>query len=234
LAGLPKQGRPGKLRKIRPDGDEETGPNRTCITSRSVLPIGDLIRFVVGPDESLTPDLKNKLPGRGVWVTATKIAVAEAVRKKSFARSLKRPVTVAPDIADKIEQLLAADARQFLALANKAGLVISGFAKAEAAIAKGQVVALVCASDGSLDGKRKLLQAVTRRYGRHDELPVVSPFISSEMDLALGRENAIHAAMLAGPASEAFVKRCHRLEIYRRNTSITLGPDADNTPASTG
>jgi uncharacterized protein len=222
------------LRKIRPDGDEETGPNRTCITTRAVLSIEALVRFVVGPDDRLTPDLKNKLPGRGVWVTAKKLAVAEAVRKKSFARSLKRPVTVAPDITDTIEHLLAADTRQFLAMANKAGLVISGFAKAEAAITKGQVVALVCASDGSLDGKRKLLQAVTRRYGRHDALPVVSPFISSEMDLALGRENAIHAAMLAGPASEAFVKRCRRLEIYRGSASIALAPDAEQIPASTG
>ena len=217
-----------------PDSDEETGPNRTCIATRTVLPVDALIRFVAGPDGGLTPDLKNKLPGRGVWVTATKHAVAEAIRKRSFARSLKRPVVIGPDLTDRIEQLLTSDARQFLAIANKAGLVISGFSKVEAALAKGNVLALVCASDGSADGKRKLLQVVTRLHGRHDAIPVVSAFMSSEMDLALGRENAIHAAVLAGAASEAFVKRCLRLEIYRRDPSIPLGPDADHTPASIG
>ncbi len=216
------------------EGDEEKGPNRTCVATRLVLPVGALIRFALDADSRLTPDIRARLPGRGVWVTGTRAALAEAIRKKSFARSLKQPVLLLPDLLDQVDGLLVADARQSLAMANKAGVVITGFAKVEAAIGKGNVSALVSAHDGGEDGRRKILQAVKRNNHGEAAIPVFSSFASHELDLALGRENAIHAALLAGSACDAFVKRCLRLEKYRHGALTENGPDADKHSVSTG
>jgi uncharacterized protein len=214
--------------------DDEKGPERTCVATRAVRPIGELIRFAVGPEDVLTPDIKGKLPGRGVWVTGSRAVIEEAVRRKAFARGLKRPVTVPDGLSDLVETLLAADARQFLALANKAGLVISGFAKVEAALASGRVAAVVSAAEASDDGRRKLRQAA-RRSAEGGEPPyAVSALAGSEMNLALGRENAIHAALLAGPACDAFLARCARLERFRAGEPRGMRPDGDETSASTG
>jgi ribosomal protein L30E len=139
-----------------------------------------------------------------------------------------------PDgLADLIDGLLAADARQSLSLANKAGLVVMGFAKVEATVAAGRAVAIVSASDGGEDGKRKLRQAA-RRGGGRGAPPLISPFPGRELDLALGRENAIHAALLAGPASNAFLARRLRLDAFRLGGFSEVRPDAGEIPASTG
>jgi uncharacterized protein len=214
--------------------DDETGPERTCVATRSVRPIGELIRFAVSPDGVLTPDIKGKLPGRGVWTTCARSAVEEAIKRKAFARGLKQPVTVPEGLADLIEQLLAADARQSLSLAKKAGLVITGFAKVESAVGAGKAVAIVSASDGGEDGKRKLRQAARRAAGERMAAPLISPFSGRELDLALGRENAIHAALLAGAASDAFLARRLRLESFRLGGFNEVRPDAGEIPASTG
>jgi hypothetical protein len=160
--------------------------------------------------------------------------VEDAVRKKSLARSLKQAVEVPHDLADTIDVLLAADARQSLAMANKAGLVVTGFAKVEAAIGKGNAVALVWANDGGEDGRRKMTQAIRRNQTHRGPIPIFSPFAGHEMDLALGRENAIHAALMAGHATDAFVKRCLRLDRFRQNISPEIGPDVEDKSASTG
>jgi hypothetical protein len=214
--------------------DEEKGPNRTCVATRKVLPVEKLLRFVIDPDGRLVPDIRAKLPGRGVWVTCERAAVDDAVRKKSFVRSLKQPVQVPDGLADTVDALLAADARQSLAMANKAGLVVTGFAKVEGVIGKGRAVALVWASDGGEDGRRKMTQAIRRNQADYGSIPVFSPFPGHEMDLALGRENAIHAALMAGSATDAFVKRCQRLARFRQNISHETGPDAEDKSASTG
>src|SRR5262245_2569812 len=104
-------------------GPRRTGPERLCIATRSVQPVADLIRFVVGPEGHVVPDVKRKLPGRGVWVTATRTAVETAVARRAFGRSFKREVTVAPDLAEETEQLLVRAALDALAIAHKAGLV---------------------------------------------------------------------------------------------------------------
>ncbi len=216
------------------NGDEEKGPNRTCVATREVLPIEALIRFVPDPAGRITPDIRGRLPGRGAWVIGTRATLDEAIRRKAFARSLKRPVEVPPDLADQVENLLREDARQSLALANKAGLVVAGFGKVETAIGRGHVSALIVAADGGEDGRRKLLQAVKRSYGSAEAIPLIASFSSRELDLALGRENVIHAALLAGPAGDAFVKRRRRLETFRAGALHEMGPDAGDDPASTG
>lgn len=188
---------------------------RQCLVSREVRPIDDLVRFVLGPDDTVVPDLKRVLPGRGVWVTATREAVAEAERKRLFARGFKESVTVDPGLAGRVEALLEAAALSALSLARKAGALVTGFTKVEAAIGAGEVAVLVEASDAAEDGTRKVVAAVVRRFGTADALPVVRVFSSDQMGLALGLTNVIHAAVLAGPAGNGFLARASALVRYR-------------------
>jgi len=195
-------------------GPRHAVPERLCVVTRAVRPVAEMIRFVVDPDRAVVPDVKRKLPGRGVWVTATRTAVATAVARGAFGRSFKRDVRVAGDLAEQTELLLARSALDALAIAHKAGRLAAGFAKVDAALAGGSVVALVHAADASPDGVRKLAAAARRRFGPED-LPVVDVFTAAQLDLALGRANVIHAALLAGPESEGFLARCRSLERFR-------------------
>jgi hypothetical protein len=215
--------------------DEERGPNRTCAVTREVRPVAELIRFVAGPDGMIAPDIKAKLPGRGVWVSGERGLVETAVKRRAFARSLKKEVGCAPDLADQVERLLAIDMRQSFAMANKAGLVVFGFAKVEAAVAAGRAVAVLTARDGAPDGRRKMGQAVARLAASGGgDIPHLAVLDGEEMDLALGRENVIHAALLAGPASDAFLQRCLRWRRYRHGGLDETGPDAEKEAASSG
>jgi uncharacterized protein len=202
--------------------DGEQGPTRTCIATRVARPVAQLIRFAISPDGALTPDLKAQLPGRGVWVSVSVEAVRDAVKKGAFARSLKQPVKLPDDLPGLVERLLTDDARQSLAMANKAGLVVTGFSKVEAAISDPRILAVISASDGAEDGKRKLGQAINRVFGDRAAMPLISLLPSCELELALGRENVIHAALFTGPAGEAFTLKCQRLQRYRQPDAADL------------
>lgn len=200
------------------DIELDTGPRaheleRLCVATRTVKPVADMIRFVVGPDGEAVPDLKRKLPGRGVWVTATHDALADAIKRKALARGFKREVRLPADLVTRTERLLERAALDALAMAAKAGLVATGFTKAEAALAQGEVVALLHAVEASPDGVRKLDAALRRKLPV--TVNVIGCLTSAQLDLALGRPNVIHAALLAGPASETFLARCRRLERFR-------------------
>ena len=191
---------------------------RMCAVSREVRPIDELIRFVVAPSGEVIPDLKRKLPGRGLWVAASRRTVAEAVRRHQFSKGFKRDVRVAASLPADTEALLERSCIEALAMAAKAGQVISGFAKVEGLLEQGRAGALIHASDGAADGIRKLDAIVRQRGGNHgesQEMPIVSVLTSAELDLALGRSNVIHAALLAGPASKTFLSRCQILVQYR-------------------
>jgi predicted RNA-binding protein YlxR (DUF448 family) len=185
---------------------------RLCIATREVRPIDELIRFVVGPDGAVVPDLKRRLPGRGVWITARRHFVEDAVRRRAFGRALKAEVRVSAELADELEQLLDRSALNALSIAHKAGLVLLGFAKIEAAIATAPVVALVRARDAGQEGGRKLAAAFRRRDAQGK---IVEAFTSAQLDLALGRLNVVHAALLAGQASETFRGRWQFVECFR-------------------
>jgi hypothetical protein len=195
--------------------DAEPGPERTCIVTRTKGAPEDMIRFVVGPGAVVVPDIRRKLPGRGVWVTASADRVNEAVKRQAFARGFKAKVTASAALATEIEALLAQDCLQALSIANKAGQVVTGFGKVEETIAAGAVAGLVHASGCGADGVRKLGQSLRRRFGSESARPRIELFESGQLDLALGRANVIHAALIAGPASEAFLGRCRRLALYR-------------------
>jgi uncharacterized protein len=175
----------------------------------------DMIRFVLGPGEAVVPDIRRKLPGRGVWVTASAACVAEAVKKRAFARGFKKKVVAPENLATEVETLLTKDCLQALSIANKAGTVVAGFGKVEEAIAGGALAGLIHASDCGADGVRKLGQSLRRQFGEESVRRRVVLFRSDQLDLALGRANVIHAALLSGAASEAFLARCRKLATYR-------------------
>ena len=194
---------------------------RMCAVSRDVRPIGELIRFVVAPSGEVVADLKRKLPGRGLWVSASRKMVAEAVRRHQFSRGFKRDVRVAATFAADTEVLLERFVVDALAMAAKAGQVISGFTKVADALERpnsGEVRALIHATGGAADGIRKL-DAIVSQNGRNNgpsaEVRIVNVLTSEQLDLALGRSNVIHAALLAGPASDTFLSRSQMLVRYR-------------------
>ena len=194
---------------------------RMCAVSRDVRPIDELIRFVVTPSGEVVADLKRKLPGRGLWVSASRKMVAEAVRRHQFSKGFKRDVRAAATLTADTEALLERFVLDALAMAAKAGQVISGFTKVADALdrhGQGAVRALIHATDGAVDGIRKL-DAIAGQNGRDDGqsagIPIVNVLTSEQLDLALGRSNVIHAALLAGPASDTFLSRSHLLVRYR-------------------
>ena len=208
---------------------DETGPERTCIVTRRKGAPDSMIRFVAGPGAIVVADLRRRLPGRGVWVTASELLVAEAVKRHSFSRGLKMKVQASSELPRSVGDLLAADALQSLAMANKAGALTVGFAKVETALANG-VPALIHASDAAADGVRKL-EATRRRLALGSgEAMCIKLFSSEQLDLALGRTNVIHAALAAGPAGLAFLTRCRRLMQYRSAT--VLEKEAEVSAAS--
>ena len=222
------------------DAPTDAGPakgraarERTCIVTRVVRdPENHLIRFVVGPDGTVVPDLRANLPGRGAWVTASRTVLGEAIRKRLFQRAFRREVVTPVDLADRVDSLLQDRALAALSMANKAGAVISGFAKVETAIAKEPLAALVHAHDASADGSRKLDAALVRaeRAGAA-ATPVVLHFTSAQLDLALGRLNVVHAAVLAGSAGEHFRARCAAFDVYRSGlVPEAAGATAANEP----
>jgi hypothetical protein len=186
-----------------------------CIATRQARPVGELIRFVVGPEGAVVPDLKHRLPGRGVWIAARRHVVEDAVRRRVFGRGFKADVRASPDLPDELDRLLERSALNALSIAHKAGLVILGFAKVEAAVATAPLVALVRAREGGEESGRRLAAALRRRADRVAEGKIIEAFTSAQLDLALGRLNVVHAALLAGRASETFLARWRFLEYFR-------------------
>jgi predicted RNA-binding protein YlxR (DUF448 family) len=193
---------------------EHDGPQRMCIVTRERRAPEELIRFVVGPEGAVVPDIRAKLPGRGVWVTARSELVEDAVRRQAFSRGLKVSAKADRTLPGEVDALLERDCLQSLSLANKAGAVVAGFTKVETEINGGKVALLLHAKDAGADGTRKLVQALRRNFGEGCP-PQINLFASRQLDLALGRSNVIHAALKAEPASKAFLARCRRLAAYR-------------------
>lgn len=201
-------------------GDEEelVVNDRTCIVSRKTFDPQALIRFVAGPDGQIVPDLKRKLPGRGCWVKAERTLVEQAVKRKLFARALKRDVKADPQLGLLVERLLVADMAGMMNLARKAGQFVTGSMKVDNAVRSGEAMAVFHATDAAADGVRKIDQARKAwRLGTdaEEEIPSFRLFSIAEMEELIGQNAFIHAAALAGQAGEGVVKRATMLETYR-------------------
>lgn len=188
------------------------GRERRDIVSGEVMAEARLIRFVAAPDGAVTPDLAAKLPGRGMWVEATREALVQAVKRQAFSRSAKTKLTADPGLPDLVDSLLHRRCLEHLGLAKREGVLISGFEKTLAQIGAGKAAWWIEASDGSADGRRKLAAAV-RRSPKPPEL--CGAFTGAELGLALGVETVVHVALLAGRRAGRWTEEVRRLAGFR-------------------
>lgn len=201
-------------------------PERRCVATGRSGGRDGLLRFVLDPDGVVTPDPAERLPGRGVWVSAERAALEKAVKKNLFAKSLRAAATVPPALVETVERLLARRAIDSLALCRKAGQAVGGFEKAREALLMRAPAALVQAADGAEDGRKKL-----RRLAKG--VTEITCLSKSELGLAFGRSSVIHVVLLAGGAANRAIRECARLQGFRPAETVGGdGPAPALTPVS--
>ncbi|MEM7470690.1 MAG: RNA-binding protein [Pseudomonadota bacterium] len=191
---------------------ERNGPERRCIATGEVGEPAQMIRFVVGPEGQAVPDISGKLPGRGIWVSATKTALEQAIKKNAFSRSAKTQVSVADDLFEQTETLLSRRLVDLISLARKAGQVVTGFEKVKGLLETDRARLLIQASDGSERGKSKL-------HSPPGKDVFIGCLTAQELGLAFGRESVIHGAVTAGGLSKQIKAEAIRLKGVRGMTS---------------
>jgi len=194
---------------------------RECALTRETKSVADLVRFVVSPDDVLMPDVEARAEGRGVWITLGHKSVAEAVKKKAFAKSLKTNVTVPDDLAGLTQRHLETRFRNALSMSRKAGQIVTGSTNVKAAIEAGEIIALLTATDAAEDGRKKMLGSLKGYEKAAEEagitgvsVPHLELLDSTQLGLALGLENVIHAALTKGAAAQSALATGLRLARY--------------------
>jgi len=183
-------------------------PQRRCIVTGTAGGTGGLVRFVVGPDAHIVPDIAGKLPGRGLWLQCRRDIVRQAITKRSFQRAARAQVVVEDDLDRRVEDLLTRRLIDLIGMARRAGLAVQGFAKVRALVEARAAAALVAAADGAEDGRRKLRALAP-------ELPCIEALSTAELGRAFGRETAVHAALRQGALTAAFLSGAARLTAFR-------------------
>ena len=184
---------------------------RKCVVTGEVQPKAGLIRFVVGPDDMIVPDVLEKLPGRGIWVTSTRDAIETDTTKKLFARGAKQQVSVPDGLVAMIDGMLARRVVDMISMSRKTGRAVTGFEKVKSWLANDEVRVLLQASDGSERGKAKLWTPEGARY--------FGCLTAQELGLAFGRQSVIHAALAGGGLSDRVVEEAAKLRGLRENES---------------
>ena len=201
------------------DGDSPEGPSpdgtmyRRCIASGTSGPAARMVRFVVGPDAMIVPDVDNRLPGRGLWLSAGRDMVETAASKRLFAKAARSNVTVPVNLADLVADLLRRRCLNHLGLARRAGLVTAGGEKVRAQLLAGRVAVLLEAADGSLQERRKFTALAP-------QAPVVDAFTSSELGAALGRDNVIHVALAEGRLTRTILDDAARYGGFKTPSAV--------------
>ena len=190
--------------------DRSDGPERKCLATGEVQPKYGLIRFVIGPEDQVVPDIAGKLPGRGMYVAADRGALESAVKKKLFSRGAKRQVTVPDGLVDEVERQLARRVVDLIALSRKGGRAVAGYEKVKNMLALEEAQVLMQAVDGSGRGKSKLS---TPHFGTY-----IGWLTADELGLAFGRQTVIHGALASGGLTQRVVEEANRLRGVRENT----------------
>jgi uncharacterized protein len=193
-------------------------PQRRCIVTGEVRDRGALVRLVVAPDGAIVPDIAARLPGRGLWLTPRRDIVDRAVAKRVFARVARRPVAASPELADRIESLLARRCCDALGLARRAGQAVAGFERVGEAARRGRIGLLLFALDGAEGGRGKLTA-----LGR--DLPLARVLTAAELGGAFGRERIVHAAVAGGPLCRRLLVDLLRLVGLRAGAAVDRGMD---------
>ncbi len=189
--------------------DRSDGPERKCLATGEVQPKTGLVRFVLGPDAIVVPDILGKLPGRGVYVASDRQSLMTAVKKKLFARGFKAPVQVPDTLADDVEQMLSRRVVDLISLARKSGGAVAGYEKVKTWLDKEEAQVLIQASDGSGRGKSKLS---TPHFGRY-----IGWLTADELGMAFGRQTVINAALASGGLAKRVVEEAQRLKGVRKS-----------------
>lgn len=187
--------------------DRSDGPERKCIATGEIAPKRGFIRFVVAPDGQVAADTLEKLPGRGMWVSADRAALELAVKKNLFSRAAKQQVSVPEDLVDRVETQLVRRVTDLIALCRKGGKAVAGFEKVKDWLANENVGVLLQASDGSERGKSKLWTPEGARY--------FGILTAQELGLAFGRQSVIHGALAAGGLSPRVIEGATKLQGLR-------------------
>lgn len=188
------------------------GPQRTCVATGETGTPERMIRFVVGPEGDVVPDLARRLPGRGIWVKAERAAVERAVAKNLFAKAARASVKPAADLADRVERLLLERALADLGRARRAGRAVAGFVKVEQMVGQRRAGLLVVADEADGDGLAKLEKS---------GLPIARLGDAAALGGIFGREQAVYVAVARDDAGGAFIERIEagaaRWRGYRTN-----------------
>ena len=192
-------------------------PSRRCIATREILDKSVLIRFVLDPQNQVVPDLRQRLPGRGLWVKAEPAALAQAIKTNAFAKAAKQPARIPADLLDHVTALLRQDVVHLLGLARKSGDLTTGFEKVERELRNNRVSLLIAASDAAVDGRTKL----ARLAG--SDVEIWSPLSAAELAAALGRETAVHVALKPSGIAERLHLACRRLAAFEAADASVSG-----------
>jgi predicted RNA-binding protein YlxR (DUF448 family) len=192
------------------DGETTSPTLRRCIVTRQALEKPALIRFVLDPDGRVVPDLKEKLPGRGLWVTADREILAQAAAKNAFAKAAKQSAKVPADLVERVAELAKREVAELVGLARKSGQLRAGFEKVQIALQGGKARVLIAASDGAEDGRGKLARLAASVPSRSG-VEICAPLTAAELAQALGREHAVHAAIAESGIAERIIVACRRL-----------------------
>jgi len=187
--------------------DRSEGSERKCIATGETEPKQGLIRFVMGPDGQVVPDVLGKLPGRGVYVSSCRAALSAAVKKKLFARGFKAQVQVPENLEQEVERQIVRRLVELLSLARKSGDAVAGYEKVKDWLSKEEARVLIQASDGSGRGKSKLSTPYKGKF--------IGCLTADELGMAFGRQTVIHAALASGGLSKRVVDEAQRLQGLR-------------------
>jgi predicted RNA-binding protein YlxR (DUF448 family) len=194
-------------------------PERRCLVTREVKAREQMIRFVLDPAGQVVPDVDERLPGRGMWLSADRNVLKRAIAANLFARAARARVQVATDLAEQVERLLVSRALDCLGLARRAGQVAMGFDQVRACLRSSSAAVLIAAADSAADGRRKL-----RRLA--PDLPVITAFSRAELGAALGREGLVHVAVASGGLTRRLIASVRRLAGFRAGV---MAPPQEST-----
>lgn len=193
------------------------GRERKCVASGEITDIGEMVRFVLSPDNVVTPDILGKLPGRGVWVSADAWSLDKAIKNKAFARGFKGKAIIPDELSVQVETLLARRALGLLTMALRGGQILMGFDQVRSGARSDVLAWRIEASDGSEDGRGKI-RVLSKAMSHELELPmapVAGCFTSEDLGQAFGRETMVHAALKHGKLAKTFSGEMARLAGFR-------------------
>jgi predicted RNA-binding protein YlxR (DUF448 family) len=188
--------------------DRADGAQRRCLVTRASGERHQLIRFVLDPEHRVLPDLDERLPGRGMWLSADRDVVNKAVAGRLFARAARAPAAAETDLAETVERLLARRALDSVGLARRAGQVVVGFEQVRAWLRASKAAVLIAAADGAAEGRAKL-----RRLA--PDLRLVTAFSRAELGACIGRDDVVHVAVAPGGLAQRLLRDVERLAGFR-------------------